>query len=221
MTLDKRYWYTWIIAPGAVIAVFMIGLSFALEDGRNRPVMRDPGLAPPERAPRSTQRPRASATLGDQEVIEVLATPTADGRGVRVSVVGDEGGGTIRLPGSGGRVTELRIAPWVRHGVAVVAEVTDEATGDVSYYWRTAWLGRKGRWAVGPLGPAVEFLRSKIDYDLGSVVNTEEDTIYTVLSRHERNLSGQTVSGYVFIHVCPSGSSRGQLFPFEVSEKYK
>ena len=185
----------------------------------NRAAGRDPGPTSPDRVPQATRGPSASATIGDQEAIEVLATPTADGREVRVSVVGDVGGGTIRLPGSGGRVTELRLGAWMRRGVAVVAEVTDEATGDVSYYWRTALLDRKHRWTASPAG--VEFLKSKIDYDLGSVVNTDEDTIYMVLSRHQRNMTGQAVGGYVFIHVCPTGSTKGQLFPFEASEKVK
>ncbi len=163
---------------------------------------------------RRTRDPHASVAVGD---LEVLATTTGDAREVRLSVSGGDGNATMTLPESAGRITELRMCPWMNVGVAVAVEATNEVTKDVSYHWATAWVDRKARRVGDPTG--AEFLRSKINYDMGSLINPGSDSIYTVLSRYQRNNPGQGVDGYVFIHGCPVGPSRGSVIPFEASQR--
>jgi hypothetical protein len=100
-----------------------------------------------------------------------------------------------------------------------VAEVTDEERTERCYYWATAAWVFPSRKVVSHVAGA-EFLHTGDDYDLGSLINSESDSLYMVLSRHRRFPFGQTVEGYVFIHTCPIGHSKGSVIRFDATEKW-
>jgi hypothetical protein len=170
------------------------------------------GVGETARPPRG---PRASTTVLD---VEVIAIATEDAREVRLSVPGGADHTTIILPDSAGRITELRIGPWVSFGVAVVVEATNEETKETSYHWATANVIAREKRVGRPTG--AQFLKSKVNYDMGCLINPESDSIYMVLSRHQRASGGQSVSGYVFIHNCPVGTTSGSVIPFEASQRW-
>ena len=103
-------------------------------------------------------------------------------------------------------------------GIAVGVEATNEATGEISYRWSTAWVSPTTKRVGNPTG--AEFLKSKVNFDMGSLINSSGDSIYMVLSRHQRIDRGQTVDGYVFIHNCPIGISKGSVIPFESTQRW-
>ena len=162
----------------------------------------------------SSLGPQAS-TRNDDGIVTV--TTSDDGRQARIAFDDGTSHALIEVEKGAGRITELRICKWLSIGVAVVAEVTSAQRQERSYYWATAWVSPSRRIVSNVAG--AEFLRTNDDHDLGSLVNSESDSLYMVLSRHRRLPSGQRVEGYVFIHNCPIGHSRGSVIPFEQTQR--
>jgi hypothetical protein len=199
------------------IAVLVIGTNIATsfvvrarqkDDLPWRLHVRKPGMS-------GALGPQASTTIDD---VSVTVTTSEDGRQARLSFGEGTSRTLIDVAQGAGRITELQVCTWLRNGVAVVAEVTTEERKERSYYWATTWVNPWQKVVSNVAG--AEFLRTSDDYDLGSLINSESDSIYMVLSRHRRFPYRQTVEGYVFIHNCPIGHSKGNVIRFDATEKW-
>jgi hypothetical protein len=169
------------------------------------------------------RKPGVSGMLGPRDstkVDDAYVTMTAsdDRRQARVLFGDGTSQPLVDVPKGAGRITELQICTWLSRGVAVVAEVTNDEKKERSYHWATAWVNPWQK-VVRPSGGA-EFLRTSDDYDLGSLVNSESDSIYMVLSRHRRMPFEETVDGYVFINNCPIAHSKGSVARFDATQKW-
>jgi hypothetical protein len=199
------------------IVVLMMGTSIATSFAVRARPKDDPGWQLEVRKPGSSGAPGPQAST-KVDGGHVTVTASEDGRQAQI-LFGDGSSRTlIDVAKGAGRITELQICTWVHSGVAVVAEVTSEERKERSYYWATCWAN-PWRGMISNVAGA-EFLRTSDDHDLGSLINSESDTIYMVLSRHRRFDFGQTVEGYVFIHNCPIGHSKGSVIRFDATQKW-
>lgn len=145
---------------------------------------------------------------------EVRAMTTDDGRDVTLSIGGNNAI-HVGLP-EFENVSEIRIARWMKTGVALAIETLNIKTNEVSYFWSTAWVNSTES-QIGK--PVVDrFLKSKIDYDVVGVVNSQSDSICITLLRHQRGNESQSVDGYVYVNNCPVGPVKGVLLPLTAEE---
>lgn len=146
---------------------------------------------------------------------EVRAMAAADGGDVTLTI-GGEGPVHVGLP-EFESVSEIRIGRWMNTGVALAIETRNSTTNEVSYFWSTVWVN-SAEFQVGK--PVVDrFLKSKIDYDVVGVVNSQSDSICITLLRHQRLKDSQSFDGHLYVHNCPVGPTKGILLPLNVSSQ--
>jgi hypothetical protein len=92
--------------------------------------VRKPGLS-------GALGPRASTKVDDASV---TVTRSDDRRQARVLFNDGSSQPLIDVAKEAGRITELQICTCLSHGVAAVAEVTDNEKNERSYHWATAWV---------------------------------------------------------------------------------
>jgi len=163
--------------------------------------------APPQSAPAPAPATVSATVAG----VTVEAAVAENGRDVTLRVGDGQEGVALGLP-AGGVVSEIRLTPWLKTGIALAIKTRDPQTDERNYFWSTAWVdGEGGRVSRPNLG---HFLKSKIDYDLVGVVNSQSDSIYVTLVRHQRAGEAQTFSGFVYVNNCPVAPGlTGELYP--------
>jgi hypothetical protein len=175
--------------------------------------MPSAGIEPDSNRPLSNE-PISEALAVSSAVVQ--ATVADEGREVVLSVVaGKAVVVNVGLPRDG-RVTEIRMTRWMNMGIALAIEKQDAETGKFTYYWSTA------RMYDGQIAqPVVDrFLNSEIDYDVAGVVNSQSDSIYISLLRHERHEESVSLSGYVYVNNCPVAPGlTGRLYPLQSTDK--
>ena len=140
---------------------------------------------------------------------------TDDGHDVALSIA-EKGVVRVGLPESE-TVSEIRIARWMKVGIALAVETRNSETNEISYFWSTAWVNPQES-KVGK--PVVDrFLKSKVDYDLVGVANSQSDSICITLLHHERFNDTQSFDGWIYVHNCPVGPVKGELLPLTVNTK--
>jgi hypothetical protein len=145
---------------------------------------------------------------------EVRAMVTEKGRGVTLSV-GGKGAVHVGLPESES-VSEIRIGPWMNSGIALAIETRNSETNEVSYFWSTAWVNLQESQVAKPV--VGRFLKTKIDYDVVGVVNSQSDSICITLLRHQRANDSQSFDGQIYVNNCPVGADvQGVLLPLAVN----
>ena len=147
---------------------------------------------------------------------EVQAMVTEDGRDVTLSI-GGEGAVRVGLPESES-VSEIRIGAWMKTGIALAVETRNSKSNEVSYYWSTVWVNPK----ASEIGTPVlgRFLKSKIDYDVVGVVNSQSDSICITLLRHQCANDSQSCDGHLYVNNCPVGPDvKGVLLPLAVGSE--
>ena len=158
----------------------------------------------------------ATVSIGTSEV----KYSTADSKEVLLTLIGSKETAHIRLPGDVGRITEIRACPWMDDGIALALE-TRLANGRRRYFWSTLRLDIEQKMFGEPV--VDQFLDVEDDYDITGIVSSKGDSIYVVLSRQTRSQPAEEISGYVFVHNCPVGPIKGQLYrlraePAQVTE---
>ncbi|GEM_PF-5244069 len=125
-----------------------------------------------------------------------------DGKEVTISV--DKTGKTLVVQGKTlisfpGKVTELRAGLWYGGYALAIETRSNDTKGDGFEYW----------WFTSHCREATRFLETATDYDLGGVVNSTGDSIYILLTHHDRGGKEETVSGYAYVHNCPIPAAAG------------
>ena len=146
---------------------------------------------------------------------EVQARVTENGRDVALSI-GGEGSVNVGLPETE-KVSEVRIGRWMKTGIALAIETRNSDTNEVSYFWATAWVNAGASQVGKPVFDC--FLKSKLEYDIVGVVNSQSDSIYVTLMCHQRRNDAQSLDGYVYIQNCPVGPVEGVLLPLTVGDE--
>jgi len=143
----------------------------------------------------------------------VRATVAENGHDLTLSVNG-KGKVNVDLPQSE-NVSEVRIGRWMDRGIALAIETRDSKTKESSYFWSTAWVDVKSSQVAKPV--ASRFLKSKIDYDVVGVLNSQGDSICITLLRHQRGNDSQGFDGKIYVNNCPVAPSvKGILLPVAV-----
>jgi hypothetical protein len=145
--------------------------------------------------------------------VDVRAGVTEDGRDVTLSVSGK---GSVRIEFPPAEiVSEVRIGRWMNTGIALAIETRNSETQEVSYFWSTAWVNGQESKVSKPV--VDRFLKSKIDYDVVGVVNSQSNSIAITLLRHQRGEDSQNFNGRIYVNNCPVGPGvKGVLFPLAV-----
>ncbi len=175
-----------------------------------------PALGRTDSASKTQGSPQLISVIVDVSGAQVRAMVTENGHDVTLSV-GGKGTVHVGLPESES-VTEIQIGRWMNIGIALAIETRNSETKETSYFWSTAWVNPQeskiGKPVIG------HFLKSKNDYDVVGVVNSQGDSICIILLRHQRGNGSQSFDGHLYVNNCPVGPGvKGVLLPLSVASK--